>query len=510
MRTICLGVLNEEQTSSSQEHMGSNPYFWRHRQSILLLVNILLNMIVVSVIAQESMFIATSAADSSQAIVRAAWMSSGENPTPEITMLPKNFWRASWQLFTVQVIPWSFNKYVRKAEFADLTLESWARNLKFSSWTWDDNNFKTNQFAHPYHGNLYFNCFRSNGYDFWEAAPSAFVGSYMWETFGETHPPALNDFLNTSLGGIALGEALYRLSSLVLNNKARGAGRIWREISATAINPVRGFNRLINGEWTCISANPPDLRPSRLSARIDAGFRRLGSEIGAPEEKRDNEPFIGLQLLYGNPFEDYEKPFASFRVNAEIAYGDSIYLNRLQGRGTIRGWELKRSERTHHVAGVYIHYDYFQNSAFQYGGQSFSASLYSHFQFKKTSNLVTEIGLAGVPIGAVPEDYIVGGEGRDYDFTSGVGWRAYMGYFHGNWLRLSFGQMWLWLPTVNGTDSNHFVHAIAIESRLNFLPYSMGLSFGYFERDSNYKDYPDVYKKSPMVRLFLSRIFGFE
>jgi hypothetical protein len=45
-------------------------------------------------------------------------------------------------------------------------------NMKPMNWTWDDNNFRTKPvFAHPYHGNLYYSAFRSNGYTFWNHRP---------------------------------------------------------------------------------------------------------------------------------------------------------------------------------------------------------------------------------------------------------------------------------------------------------------------------------------------------
>ena len=92
----------------------------------------------------------------------------------------KKFWRSSAELVLVELVPWAYNYYVRDAEFAHITWESIGHNLKFKNWEWDDNNFKTNQFAHPYHGSLYFSSFRSNGYNFWQSAPAAFAGSFLW------------------------------------------------------------------------------------------------------------------------------------------------------------------------------------------------------------------------------------------------------------------------------------------------------------------------------------------
>ena len=103
----------------------------------------------------------------------------------------KRFWRASWQLGLVELIPWSVNYFIRDKEFARVSMETISYNLQFQHWEWDDNQFTNNQFSHPYHGNLYFSSFRSNGYTFWQSAPAAFAGSFIWEVAGETHPRPL-------------------------------------------------------------------------------------------------------------------------------------------------------------------------------------------------------------------------------------------------------------------------------------------------------------------------------
>src|SRR5262245_19956655 len=147
---------------------------------------------------------------------------------------PKHFGTASAQLVGALVVPWAFN-YISGAEFAKVSPESWWDNIT-GPWVWDDNSFANNQFAHPYHGSLYYNAFRSNGYNFWQSAIASWVGSYLWECCGETHPPAPNDLINTAMGGISLGEMLYRTSSRILDNTATGAERTWREIGATIVN----------------------------------------------------------------------------------------------------------------------------------------------------------------------------------------------------------------------------------------------------------------------------------
>ena len=114
--------------------------------------------------------------------------------------------------------------------------QSWSRNIRLG-WEWDENNFTTNLFAHPYHGSLYFNAGRANGLDYWESATLALLGSWTWEYFGESNRPSLNDFVMTSIGGFALGEMFHRVSATIRDNRAAGRARLWREIAAPAVRP---------------------------------------------------------------------------------------------------------------------------------------------------------------------------------------------------------------------------------------------------------------------------------
>ena len=63
--------------------------------------------------------------------------------------------------------------------------------------------------------------------------------------FGETNHASLNDLINTTLGGIALGEMFHRAAWLVRDTHATGRGRMWKEIGATALDPITGVNRFI-------------------------------------------------------------------------------------------------------------------------------------------------------------------------------------------------------------------------------------------------------------------------
>ena len=125
------------------------------------------------------------------------------------------------------------------------TYDSIRRNLH-SSWTVDRDPFETNQLGHPYQGSMHYGFARSAGLSFWESTGYALAGSALWEIAGETTPPSANDLVNTGIGGSFMGEALFRLASLLLEND--DVPPLWREVGAALIQPSTGFNRLAYGK----------------------------------------------------------------------------------------------------------------------------------------------------------------------------------------------------------------------------------------------------------------------
>src|SRR3954471_11619661 len=128
---------------------------------------------------------------------------------------------------------------IRGQDTAHITPKTWWTNMK-RGWEWDLDEFVVNQFGHPYQGNNYYTTGRANGLSFWESAALTAFGSGTWEYFGETNQASLNDFVNTTLGGIALGEMFHRAAWLVRNTETTGRSRLWSEIGAMAIDPVTG------------------------------------------------------------------------------------------------------------------------------------------------------------------------------------------------------------------------------------------------------------------------------
>lgn len=423
-------------------------------------------------------------------------------PVSDSCVPKKHFWKAGGELLLVQVIPWSVNYFIRDAEFAHISISSILHNLNLANWEWDDNNFLTNQFAHPYQGNLYFNSFRTNGYSFWQSVPAAFAGSFIWEVAWETHNGAPNDFINTSLGGIALGEMTYRVSSRVVNEQQRGFKRQMQEVAAFLINPVYGFNRIVNGKWGRYRYQPQcPYTPLPLHGTMDMGMRRFSEKTDDLLSKGKNEWYARLQLQYGNRYQAYKKPFDQFSLSLEIGGDDTARINTINVAGSLYGWPLKTGSRTTHLAEISMNYDYYRNAAFFYGGQSVNMNLLSTFTLGRQTQLYTQLGAGPVILSAIPDQYLYYGEGRNYDYGTGLSmlFAGRLQWRRRCWLSLQYRGGYS--KTLNGSQSSYLLNALTTEARYDFGKiWTASVEWGHFSLNGYYRKEPDVSHKYPYLR----------
>jgi len=429
-------------------------------------------------------------------------------PCPECNP-KKQFWQAFGELMIVQAVPFSINHFVRDAEWADVSPTTWLRNLE-NPWVWDNNKFVNNQFSHPYHGAFYYNAGRANGYNFWASSLFALGGSLMWEEMFEVWAPAPNDWLNTGLGGITIGESLHKLSSLLLDNTKTGAARIWREIGAFAINPVRGFDRLVDGKMNDVSANPPDWRPSKVQAHFDLGGRFIEGEGNSPSVIGD------LQLWYGDQVEDVtKKPFSVIRGELELASNNKDAtsggtINTLYFRGNLGGKVLDAEGSSHHSVAALMRYEYYNSKVLEYGSQGFLGGLVSRFggQQPGSFHLDTEVLAEFAPIAAVRSDYYETAEGRDYDYGLGLGGLAEARLIWPGDGMLRFRVRSLWQPTLSGFNGYH-TQTMAVAEGRYYLGGRIGVggSATYYKRYSDYDDFANVSVDGTQFKAFVTYAF---
>lgn len=277
--------------------------------------------------------------------------------------IKKRPWRAALETFGLNVAVWGFDRFVMNEEFAHISINTIKDNIK-NGFVWDNDQMSTNLFAHPYHGGLYFNTARSNGLNFWESIPYSFGGSLMWEFCGEREPPAINDLIATTFGGVALGEVTNRISLLVLDDSKRGFNRFCREFLGTLISPVRGFNRLISGEmWKYRASHYKYHDYDRLPVKFSIG---LGDRYIAD----DNHLFFGehtvyakFNMNYGDAFNDEEnKPYDYFSLNATFNFtGNQPLISDVNLTAKLWGKKLRTTTGMEMMFGVFQHFNYFDS-----------------------------------------------------------------------------------------------------------------------------------------------------
>lgn len=278
-------------------------------------------------------------------------------------MQKKYPWRAAAETVGMNVGVWAFDRYVMNEDFAKISINSIRRNIKHG-FVWDNDQFSTNLFAHPYHGNLYFNAARSNGLNFWESAPYAFAGSLMWEVAAEVEPPAINDLIATTIGGIALGEMTHRLSSLVLDDSKRGFGRFTREFLGTLICPMRGINRMITSDMWKVKRSHykyHDYERIPIQFSISAGDRYLADNNYL--FRGEHNPYLEFRAVYGNPFDKInDAPYDYFTATATLGLSpNQPLISKINLLGKLWGVPLKTSTGMEMMFGVFQHFNYFDS-----------------------------------------------------------------------------------------------------------------------------------------------------
>ncbi len=417
-------------------------------------------------------------------------------------LMDKNFLRTTVEVIGINTLVWSLNRYIREGggEGFRIGFNSWKENLT-NGFEWDDNNFDTNQYAHPYHGSLYFNAARSNGYSFWESVPFTFAGSFLWEYFGETHHPSMNDWIATSMGGTGMGEILHRFSKMVLDNRASGSERTWREIAGFAINPVGGFNRLIDGDASRRYPNSVERFALNYRSQMDIGVRQTGEHMVWDYDT--TRVYTHFQFDYGDPFfGDMNSPYDHFDLDLQLNFGDKSLIGRVQSNGLLAGTFISETDNASHILAVWHHFDYFNSNQFDFGSQSLGGGLLSRFETESGLELRTCLDLSAIILGASTSNY-PNLSGRDYDYGPGV-----TAYFTAEFISnghhlLSVSHEQNFIHTVNGNRSDHHISIstarLAVPLNKNW---SIGAEYQLMLADRIYEDYPDVSVRRPEIRLF--------
>jgi len=314
---------------------------------------------------------------------------------------------------------------ILKYSWAMVGKASWKSNLSAGppwgpNWDWDQTRFGNDFLGHPYFGNLYYNDARCNGYNFWASAPYALLGAYEWKIFGENVTPERNSLIATSVDGIALGEILYRISSNILDDRTRGSERFFRELLAAMIDPMMGFNRLIQGK-TFRHTNKEVYQKEPLNITVYSGINKINNHSSAILSGNTTE-MINAQFDYGNPFEIASRqPFDFFklRVETDLGQGRKI-IDNINGYGILVGRNAQ-SGNVPLLEGIFLYYDYWDNPIFELSTIGLGPGVFSKLPLGKNINLYTNAHLSIVPFGGTSTGVVSDtSQSRDFNFCYGV------------------------------------------------------------------------------------------
>lgn len=293
----------------------------------------------------------------------------------------------------------ALNGYGRRAydgKDFDSTLNTGWQNVRRGQWVVDQDDFAVNQLGHPYQGSLYYGFARASGLNFWEGWIYSNAGSFIWETYGETTNPSINDQVASGTGGPLIGEPLFRMANLVLEGGGGPPG-FWRELGAAFISPPTGLNRLLFGErYTPI-----------LKSRDAATFMQVqaGGGVNSTVRNPNSATVIGRGVAFGSfamayglpgrPGYLYLRPFDyfTFELNG-LRQGRSNFAD-IMTRGLLFGRKYEAGGAAQGVWGLYGSFDYLSPQVFRFS--TTAASLGTTFQWRPAR----KVALQGSALGGV-------------------------------------------------------------------------------------------------------------
>lgn len=448
----------------------------------------------------------------------------------------KRFGAATATVIGINLGVWAFDRYIREADFAYINMHTVRENFKHG-FVWDNDNLGTNMFFHPYHGNLYFNAARSNGFNYWQSGLFALGGSAMWELFMECEYPSANDIIATPIGGMALGETFYRTSDIILDDRTVGSERVGREMAAFIVSPMRGLMRLINGDaWTYRSTSGRQFGVPDVCVAFSVGVRAL-------EFKEDIlDKGVGfsseIDVEYGDRFNgEHEKPYDYFTMrlglnmqNSQPLMGQVNLIGRLFNRSLVEKPDRQLNW------GLYQHFDFYDSNVISDVSHvvpyriAIPASVGCGLQFQQQNVCNWDFSASlhgnGIIMGAVLSDHYYL-EDRDYNIANGFGTKSRLtALYKKDKFSASLSHEYYRLFTWDGYDRNIdwssvnpktldaqgdesqasvHVNELRLDYRLAKRFFITG-SFMHFVRNTNYRYYPDVKSSTTSTRLMVTYV----
>ncbi len=366
--------------------------------------------------------------------------------------------------------------------------------------------------AHPFHGSIYFNLARSSGYNYFASLGVAAIGSWQWEFFMENEPPALNDWIMTSVGGSMLGEMFYRFSNNILDESLGGSARFWNELAAGIFNPGRLFNRLIYGR-TARQTKEKLYKKEPMLAEIGIGANNVADGLSFKNGQRNL--MLTLDYAYGLFF--YKRTlgaFDHFRFYSAFNFGGvQPLIGQFRIMSTLLAKNKPVGDGSRFNWGFFQHYDYLKNSIYEVGGTSVVAGLGYRTSQKDKVQFLGLFHAGPMLMGGANSDYseyfkvAFLDSGRTYNM--GPGATAKLEAL----LRFPFGSLQIkysfwWIHTWDGAPGDEFIGMWQPALRMRLASHwYLGLEWIIYHRHGKYDFAPNQDVRNNEQRLYVGYNF---
>lgn len=417
--------------------------------------------------------------------------------TKEVYQTEKNYLIPAVEVVGLNLFVGAFNTYVSNEDFAKISFKTIGDNFK-TGFVWDEDNYLTNQFAHPFHGANYFNAARSNGLEFWESTPYAIGGSLMWEFFMENEPPSYNDLVNTSVTGITFGEISYRVSNLIIDESTTGLERILRELTSTVINPMQGFNRLIKGDmWKSGTSN----HPPNYSIILSTGAHNVFFE----NDISKTYAAFRANLVYGNIYDvkNHNSPFEYFSLHGEVNIAEGDDIIGIFASGVLTDKKVDIFNNSNNIIGLYKEVDFLSNEVYKLTATSITGRLINRVDISSLVEMENNITVSGILMGGTNSQYAAE-EGKDYNLGPGASGSIGVKFLFDDYAEVYSNYKRYWIHTLAGADGEEFVGLLMTGINYHiFEKTTLGLEFLLYERYGEYEKYPDYSSSNAALRFYV-------
>jgi len=387
----------------------------------------------------------------------------------------------------------------RGHESAEISPSTWLANMK-AGFEWDHNAWITNQFGHPYQGSNYFTSGRAHGLTFWESAGMAAFGSGTWEYFFENNKASFNDLINTTVGGAALGEVMYRLA-WALRDPARPGHNEW---AALAIDPMSGLAGVTSREKP--TEKPPDVAGRTFGWRATSGIVSQGPT--SVQQLTTTSAFFDIDVQYGDVRTGRSTtPFEAFTT--DMAFGGRL------AEATIRGRLFGKpvGKKGQGQIAIFQIFDFMTNPAYAFGGQGFELEVGRRHGLRHDMSLWMAATGGGSILAAVnsllqPPDGVtipVAIDKRTYDYGPGARFGGVLELQRHAEMLAKLNYQGHQVNVVDGRHAVHIMQRLQAEVR---VPVSRELAIGaageYFYREAYFWRAGSRNDQAPQFRLFMT------